>query len=268
MLHDEDGGRIHMKRFCAIEDAEVPYEHVVKGYEVSKGRYVAVTAKELEAFAAKAARTIEIHDFVDAAEIDPIYYDRTYYLVPDASAAKAYALLIEAMRSARKVALATFVLRTRESLCSVRPIEDALALSTMNRADEVIPISTLDLPARGKPSERERTMAEQLVGSLSSPFEPERYPDLYRERVLELVQRKAEGEAIEPAAPEKRPAEVVSLADALSASLAAARRRPEEGGGEGARRPPRRADRGELRRAPAAAARTASRKRSPRKKRA
>ncbi len=267
MLHDKDGGRIHLKRFCAIEDAEVPYEHVVKGYEVSKGRYVAVTPEELEAFAAKAARTIEIHDFVDAGEIDPIYYDRTYYLVPEASASKAYALLIEAMRSAGKVALATFVLRTRESLCSVRPIEDALALSTMNRADEVIPVSSLEVPKRGKPTEREVKMAEQLVQSLSAPFEPERHPDVYRERVLELVHRKAEGETIEPAAPEERPAQVVSLADALSASLAAARRGPEERGGEGARRAPRHADRGEVRHRPAAAARSAK-KRTAGKKRA
>ncbi len=221
MLHDEDGGRIHLERICAIDDEKVPYEHVVKGFEVSKGRYVVLTAEELEKYDPKAARTIEIHDFVDLAEIDPVYYDRTYYLVPETSAVKAYALLIDAMRRTGKVALATFVLRTRESLCCVRPVEDALALSTMNRADEVIPISSLELARRAKPSEREIEMAEQLVRSLGAPFEPERYLDVYRERVLELIHRKAEGQAIEPAAPEERPAEVVSLADALSASLTA-----------------------------------------------
>jgi DNA end-binding protein Ku len=257
MLHDKDGGRIHMKRFCAIEDAEVPYEHIVKGYEISKGRYVMIAPEELERFDPKAARTIEIHDFVDIGEIDPIYYENTYYLVPEASAAKAYALLIDAMRSAGKVGLATFVLRTRESLCCVRPIEDALALSTMNRADEVIPVSSLELPARAKPSDREVKMAEQLIGSLSAPFEPARYPDVYREKVLELVHRKAEGETIEAPEPEQRPAEVVSLADALSASLAAARKR-------GAERPS--ADHGERRHRPAAAARQAPRKRTTRKK--
>ncbi|HSD22482.1 MAG TPA: Ku protein [Anaeromyxobacter sp.] len=264
MLHDADGGRIHLKRFCAIEDEEVPYEHIVKGYELSKGKYVAITPEELEKLDPKASRTVEIHDFVDLADIDPVYYDKTYYLVPDASAAKAYALLLDAMRRSGKVALATFVLRTRESLCCVRPIEDALALSTMNRADEVIPVSSLDLPKRAKPSERELAMAEQLVGSLAAAFEPERYPDLHRERVLELVRKKAEGETIEAPEPERAPAEVVNLADALSASLAAARRR----GGEGpAPERARAVGRGERRHRPAAAARTAGKKKAARKKR-
>lgn len=263
MLHDKDGGRIHLKRFCAVEDAEVAYEHVVKGYEVSKNKHVIVTPEELEKYDPKAAKTVEIHDFVELAEIDPIYYEKTYYLLPEKSATKAYALLLEAMRRSGKVAIATFVLRTRESLCCLRPIEDALALSTMNRADEVIPVSSLELPTRAKPSERELAMAEQLVGSLTSAFEPEKYPDVYRERVLELVRKKAEGETIEAPEGEERPAEVVSLADALSASLAAARRRGEED-----ERPRPHAQRGERRHRPAAAARTAGRKRATRKKRA
>jgi DNA end-binding protein Ku len=261
MLHDADGGRIHLKRFCTLEDVEVPYEHVVKGFEVSKGRYVMIAPRELERYDPKATRAIEIHDFVDLAEIDPVYYDQTYYLVPDPRAAKAYGLLIEAMRRTGKVALATVVLRMRESLCCVRPVEDdVLALSTMNRADEVIPVSSLELPTRARPSDREVHMAEQLVQSLSAEFEPERYPDVYRERVLELVQKKAEGEAIEPAAPAERPAHVVSLADALSASLAAARQRGEP-------RAAGNATRGEVRHRPAAAARTAK-KRPARKRRA
>jgi DNA end-binding protein Ku len=264
MLHDEDGGRIHLKRFCAIEEKEVPYEHIVKGYEISRGKHVVVTPEELEKYDPKATKSVEIHDFVELAEIDPIYYEKTYYLLPEKSATKAYALLLEAMRRSGKVAIATFVLRTRESLCCLRPIEDALALSTMNRADEVIPVSSLELPARAKPSERELAMAEQLVKSLTSAFEPEKYPDVYRERVLELVHKKAEGEVIEAPEAEDRAAEVVSLADALSASLAAARRR----GGDGEDRPRAHVERGERRHRPAAAARTASRKRATRKKRA
>jgi DNA end-binding protein Ku len=269
MLHDADGSRIHMKRFCAAEEKEVPYEHIVKGYEVSKGRYVTITEEELEQYDPKATRTIEIHDFVELAQIDPIYYDRTYFLVPDGNAAKPYALLLDAMRRTGKVGIATFVLRTRESLCCVRPLEDGMALSTMNRADEVLPVSSLELPKLAKPAERELQMAEQLVESLTSKFEPERYPDVYRERVLELVHRKAEGEAIEAPAPEERPAEVVSLADALSASLAAARRRGEER--DGAAKPAHaaraaHADRGERRHQPAAAAKTAGAKRTRKKK--
>jgi DNA end-binding protein Ku len=258
MLHAKDGARIRMKRFCSAEDREVPYEEIVKGYEVSKERYVTVTDEEMEALSPKATRTIEIRDFVDLADIDPIYYETTYYLVPEKSAAKAYRLLLEAMRRTGKVAVASFVLRTREALCCVRPIEAALALSTMNRADEVVPVSSLEVARGSEPSERELHMAEQLVASLAAPFEPERYPDVHREKVLELVEKKAAGEVIEPPAPEEGPARVVSLADALSASLAAARGRGEPSAGEEA------PARGSRRHPAAAAARTARR---PAKKR-
>ncbi len=241
MLHAKDGARIRMKRFCTAEDREVPYEEIVKGFELARDRYVALTPEELEAYDPKATRTVEIRDFVDLAEIDPVYYERTYYLVPEKTAAKAYRLLVEAMRATGKVAIASFVLRTRESLCCVRPIDGGLALSTMSRADEVLPLSSLEVPEAPKPSERELQMARQLVESLTAPFEPERYPDVHRQRVLELVERKAEGETIEAPAEEEAPAKVVSLADALSASLAAARGRGGEAGERGERRHPARA---------------------------
>ncbi len=228
MLHGKDGGRIRMKRFCSVEDQEVPYEEIVKGFEVSKERFVTISQEELAALGTKATRTIEIRDFVDLAEIDPIFYESTYYLVPEPTAAKAYRLLVDAMRRSGKVGIASFVLRTRESLCCVRPIEDALALSTMNRADEVVPVSSLDVPPASAPADRELQMAEQLVASLSAPFEPEKYPDVHREQVLALIEKKAAGETIEAPAEEPGPAQVVSLADALSASLAAARRRADE----------------------------------------
>jgi DNA end-binding protein Ku len=259
MLHAKDGGRIHMKRFCSAEDREVPYEEIVKGYELSKDRYAALTPEELAALDPKKTRTIEIRDFVDLSEIDPIYFEATYYLVPDPPAAKAYRLLGDAMRRAGKVGIATFVLRTREALCCIRPTDDgALALSTMNRADEVIPIASLDIPEGTEASDRELQMATQLVESLSAPFEPEKYPDLHREQVLALVERKAAGQVIEAPAAEAAPAEVVSLADALSASLAAARRRgaEEEGRGPAAHDHP---ARGARRHEPAASARHARR---------
>jgi DNA end-binding protein Ku len=266
MLHAKDGARIRMKRFCTAEDREVAYEDIVKGFEIGKDRYVTVTGEELEAANPKATRTIEIRDFVELSQIDPIYYESTYYLVPDKPAAKAYRLLLEAMRRSGKVAIATFVLRTREALCCVRPIEDALALSTMNRADEVVPVSALEVPKATEPSDRELKMAEQLVASLSAPFEPERYPDVYREQVLALVEKKAAGEVIEPPAEEKAPARVVSLADALSASLAAARGRAD--GGESRREGSREEApaRGARRHPAAQAARTA--RRTGKKKRA
>jgi DNA end-binding protein Ku len=257
LLHVKDGGRIHMKRYCGAEDREVPLEEIVKGYELSKDRYVALTPEELSALDPQKSRAIEIKDFVALSEIDPIYFETTYYLVPDPPAAKAYRLLGDAMRDAGKVGIASFVLRTREALCCVRPVGDgALALSTMNRADEIMPISSLDLPKGGEASERELHMARQLVDSLAGPFEPERYPDVHREQVLALVERKAAGEVIEAPAAEPTPAEVVSLSDALSASLAAARKRGEER--RGAEHPARPAH-GARHHAPAAAARTARR---------
>jgi len=220
MLHDKDGARINLKRFCSAEDVEVPYEHIVKGYEVSKGRYVTVTPAELEGVDPKASRTIDIQDFVELAEIDPIYYDQTYYLAPDRGAGKAYALLLEAMRSTGRVGIARFVLRTKEALCCVRPLGSALALSTMNYADEIVSLDELELPREPAPAPRELEMAGRLVDSLTTAFEPGRYHDTHREKVLALVEKKAAGEEV-VLPPEAAPAKVVNLADALAASLAA-----------------------------------------------
>src|SRR5438045_6536145 len=138
MLHDKDGGRIQQKRVCSIDGEEVAWEHIVKGFEVSKGRYVPITREELEAFAPKATRSIDIEDFVDLAQIDPIYYDHTYYLVPDRGADKPYPLLVEAMKRAGKVGIARFVLRTKQNLAAGRPMKHALAIPTMVYADEVV----------------------------------------------------------------------------------------------------------------------------------
>jgi DNA end-binding protein Ku len=230
MLHDADGARINLKRFCSAEEREVPYEHVVKGYELSKGRYVTVTSEELEAADPKGARTIEIEDFVEMVEIDPVYYDHTYYLAPDRGAGKAYGLLLEAMRSSGKVGIARVVLRTKQTLCCVRPMGDALALSTMNYADEIVPRQELEMGETPAPSGRELEMAERLVASLTTRFEPERYHDVHREKILALIEKKAAGEHIVAPSVEE-PAKVVNLADALAASLAAAKRH-DRGGGE------------------------------------
>jgi DNA end-binding protein Ku len=236
MLHDKDGGRIHQKRVCSVEDEEVPWEHIVKGYEISKGRYVTVTREELQALSPRKSQSIEIEDFVDLAQIDPIYYETTYYLVPDKGANKPYALLAEAMKRTSKVGIARFVLRTKQYLCAVRPVGRALAISTMLYSDEVVSQDDLDgIPdAHTKPGERELKMAEQLIGSLAAEYDPSKYKDDYREQVLAMLERKAEGEEIvaEEAAPEPR-GKVVNLMDALQKSLAAAqrgevRRKPEE----------------------------------------
>ena len=248
MLHDKDGGRIHQKRVCSLDGEEVSWEHIVKGFEISKGRYVSVTREELEAFNPRASKTIEIEDFVDLSRIDPIFYESTYYLVPDRGAGKPYALLVEAMKRTRRVGIARFVLRTKQYLAALRPMEHALAISTMLYADEVVSQDDLEgLPdAHAKPGERELKMAEQLIGSLASDFDIRKYKDDYREQVLALLERKAEGEEIVAGPAEEPRGKVVNLMDALQKSLAAAR------GGE-------LREKGELRRAPGHHERAAAR---------
>ncbi len=221
-LHDADGARIQLKRFCSAEGVEVPYEHVVKGYEVSRDRYVTVTSEELDAADPAAGRTISIEDFVELAEIDPVQFDTTYYVGPDRGADRAYALLVETMRSTGKVGVARFVLRSRESLCCLRPMGRALALSTMHWADEVVPLDDLGLPETAPPAERELDLAHRLVDSLSVPFDAARYRDTHREKVLALLEKKGAGEEV-VAAPAPAVAQVVNLADALAASLSRSR---------------------------------------------
>src|ERR1041384_7316321 len=178
MLHDKDGGRIQQKRVCSIDGEEVAWEHIIKGFELSKGRYVSVTRKELEQFNPRATKSIDIEDFVELSQIDPIYYESTYYLLPDRGAAKPYALLTEALKRTGRGGVARFVLRTRQYLCAVRPRDKVLALSTMLYADEVVAESELEgVPEKARPGERELKMAEQLVESLASDFDPEKYKD-------------------------------------------------------------------------------------------
>ena len=240
-LHDADGGRINQKRVCSIDGEEVDYAHIVKGYDLGGGRYVIVDPDELRTVDPEASRTIDIEEFVDLVDIDPIYFEHSYYLIPDGRSDKAYSLLVEAMASSGKVALGRFVLRTKQYLATLRSRDGVLIVSTMLFDDEVVPISELDVPTTEatKPSEREMAMARQLVESLSTEFDPSKYHDDYRERVLELIERKAEGEEIAEAPQPAAAAPVVDLMAALEASLAAARAakgEEEEGKGKPSRR--------------------------------
>jgi len=227
-LHDKDGARIQQKRVCSKDGEEVPMEHIVKGYEVSRDKYVLITPEELDALDPKASRTIDILDFVDLEEIDPVYFDSTYYMVPEKGAGKAYALLLEAMRKSKKVAIARVVLRQKQHLVALRPLRNALSMETMLYADEVVSPETLDgLPEDVEVTDRELAMAQQLIDSLADDFKPERYRDDYRERVLEMIERKAEGQEMVIAEEEEEQAPVVDLMAALEASLAAAKTRRE-----------------------------------------
>jgi DNA end-binding protein Ku len=232
----ESGQRIRQQRINPASGEEVPYEQIVKGYEIGPDRYVTISPDELDALEPQKTRTIDIEDFVDLVEIDPIYYDHPYYLAPDTGAGKAYKLLLDAMEDAGKVAIARVVIRSKENLVAIRPHDGVLTMETMLFADEVIsPDSLEELAAADgdqKTSDRELEMAKQLIDSLSGEFEPEKYRDEYRERVLELIERKAQGETVVVEAPPEEPKKVPDLMSALEASIAAAKSPKGDGAGK------------------------------------
>ncbi len=242
-LHSADGGRIRQRRVCSIDGEEVPLQEIVKGYEIAPERYVVVDDAELAALAPKATQTIEIDDFVELDEIDPIYFDQPYYIVPDRGGMRPYRLLLAAMRATGKVALARVVLRSRERLVAVHPRDDVLLMSTMNYADEINPtgeLQELDGQEQAEVGERELDIAQRLIESLAVPFEIDRYKDSYRDTVLGLIERKATGEEIvsEPQ-PAVETLQAPDLMSALEASLQRARARADEDGSADGKAKPR-----------------------------
>jgi DNA end-binding protein Ku len=228
----ESGQRIRQQRVNPGSGEEVPYEQIVKGYEISPDRYVTITPEELESLEPQKTRTIDIEEFVDLEQIDPIYYDHPYYLAPDKGAAKAYKLLLDAMEEADKVAIARVVIRSKENLVALRPYRGAITLETMLFPDEVTqPDSIEELAAVGgdvKTTKRELDMAKQLIESLSADFDPSGYRDEYRERVLDLIERKAAGETITIEEPVAETKEVPDLMAALEASISASKSPPKK----------------------------------------
>jgi DNA end-binding protein Ku len=228
----ESGQRIRQQRVNPGSGEEVPYEQIVKGYEISPDRYVTITPDELDALEPQKTRTIDIEEFVDLEQIDPIYYDHPYYLAPDKGAAKAYKLLLDAMEEADKVAIARVVIRSKENLVALRAYRGAITLETMLFPDEVIQPDTIEeLGATDgdvKTTKRELDMAKQLIESLSGDFDPSGYRDEYRERVLDLIERKAAGETITIEAPAEEKKEVPDLMAALEASISASKSPPKK----------------------------------------
>ena len=221
---ERSGDRIKNKRVSEKTGREVEFKDIVKGYEVSKGKFVIVTPEELESVDPGPRKTIEIEDFVALDEIDPIYFVKTYYLAPDSGegASRAYALLRKAMKKSDRVAIGRFVMRTKQYLVALRPMDRVLTLSTLYFADEVRDWKDLDVPGAIKLKPREMEIAMSLIDSLTSTWKPERYEDTYRERVLELVKNKAKGKEIVVEEGEK-PAPVTDLLAALEASVKEAR---------------------------------------------
>jgi DNA end-binding protein Ku len=228
-LHDVDLGRIRYKRVCSIDGQEVEYDHIVKGYEVEKDRYVVLTDEDLEAVPVRSSRAIDIQQFVELSEIDPVLYKKSYYLVPDETGAKAYALLRRALTEENKVGIAKVSFRDKEHLAALRFKGDVFVLETMYWPDEIREASFDTLGRDEDIRPNEVRMAKQLIESLTEPWDPTRYRDEYREALLELVEKKLAGEPIE--VPEEAPpARIVDLMAALKASVEAAKARmPAEG---------------------------------------
>jgi DNA end-binding protein Ku len=225
-ISGKTGARIKQKRVDSSTGDEVPFEDIVKGYELSPDHYVLIDPDELEALDPKATRTIDIEDFVDLDQIDPIFYDHTYYLAPAPGGAKAYRLLLDAMNASGKVAIGRVVIRSKQQLCALRPGGEVLAMSTMLFGDEVLKpdrLDDLDQVQETETSDRELTMAQQLIDTLSDEFDPSKYKDEYRERVLDLIERKASGEEIAAAPQVEEETPAPDLMAALEASLAAVR---------------------------------------------
>jgi DNA end-binding protein Ku len=216
-----------MKRVSSVDERDVAYEDIVKGYELASGEYVTINDDELAALDPEAVRTIDIEEFVDLSDIDPLFYDSGYYLVPDQTTAKAYKLLASAMEKSQKVGIARFVMRTKQYLAAVRPKDGRLILNTMVYGDEIVQpeeIGGFDALDKVKVADKELVMATQLIESLTEDFAPEKHRDTYREAVLALIERKAAGQTEVVAAPVAPSAEkVIDLMAALEASVKAAK---------------------------------------------
>jgi DNA end-binding protein Ku len=228
-LHASDHARIVQRRFCSAEGEEVPFEEIVKGYEIAPGRHVVIEPEELSVLEPAFTRSIEIEDFVQLDEIDPIYFDRPYFLAPSRGGARPYRLLLEAMRDTGKVAIGRVVLRSRQQLVAVHPREGLLLMSTLVFADEIQHTSELGELREAEEVElgaQELDVAVRLVESIARPFDPANYHDTYREALLELIDRKAGGEQVvlEPPVLEE-PLQAADLMSALEASLAQVRAR-------------------------------------------
>ena len=226
MLHEEDGGRIRYQRICAICGKEVTWDDIVKGYEFAKDQYVRFTDEELQALDVDSIKAVDVVSFVPLEDIDPIYFNKTYYVVPEASGLKAYRLLQEALEAEGSVGIAKVALRDKEHLATVRLKDEVFVLETMYWPDEIREPAFEELERKVDVRDAEVKMARQLIQQLSSDFEPAAFNDQYRERLEQLVEQKVEGQEVTLAAePEEEPTVVVDLMEALKASVAEAKKR-------------------------------------------
>lgn len=228
MIHKPCGTPISYVRQCATCETDVVWEDIVKGYEYEKGHYVLFSKDELDALNGEANKEIKILDFVEITEIDPVYFQKTYYLAPGDTGANAYSLLLQALRDSGKIGIAQVSIRSKSSLAAIRVIAGCLAMETIFYPDEIRPVSQVpNLPENPKVDEKELTMAKMLIEQLTVPFAPENYQDDTRQRTMEAIQQKIAGEEVQ-AAPQQPTANVADLMAALQASLAAVQTDPGE----------------------------------------
>jgi DNA end-binding protein Ku len=234
-LHEKDGSPIETRRFCSAEDEEVPFDEVGHGYELDSGKEVVLSDEELSAAAPRKTRTIDIEAFVDLADVDPVYFDHPYFLLPEGEAEgtrRAYQLLVEVMQGTERAALGRFVLRTKEYLVAVRVRDDLLSLTTMLFHDEVRP--TKPVPGGGrKPAKERLDRAVTLIEAMSVDWDPARYEDRYRERLLEVIERKKKGKRITVPDDQDEPSPIPDLMAALERSLAQAQGKEDGGSADG-----------------------------------
>jgi DNA end-binding protein Ku len=229
LLHEEDGGRIKYKRECAKCGKEVTWDDIIKGYEYSKDHYVTFTEEEMESLDVDSIRAIDVVSFVPLEDIDPIYFDKTYYVIPEASGLKAYKLLAEALEAEGQVGVAKVALRDKEHLSTIRLKDDTFVLETMHWPDEIRVPEFDELSKKVEVRDQEVKMARQLIQQLSDEFKPDEFEDEYRVRLQELAEQKVEGQEVTVAQePEAEPAPVVDIMEALKASVSEAKKRKSE----------------------------------------
>ncbi len=231
-LHASCHTPLEYRKVCGTCKKEVPWEEIIRGYEYEKGRFAVLSEEEINAAAGEKERLIEIQDFIRLEEIDPVYFQNSYYLAPDGPGGRPYLLLWEAMRETGRIALATVTLRTRETMAAVRVYREVLSLSTMFYPDEVRPVQELpDLPQGLEIREKELVMAKELIENLSASFEPEKYQDSHRDKLLNVIQAKVEGKEI-TVAPSPEGEKVIDLLEALQASVKKSQEKAGKDGGK------------------------------------
>ena len=236
MLHAKDEGRIKYERICSVDGKPVPWDEIVKGYEYEKGEYVILTDEDFKKVNPEATQSVDILEFVDLDTINPMYFDKPYYLEPSKQGKHAYALLRQALSESNKVAIARVVVRTKEYIAAVKPIGDALVLELMHWANEIVPSSTLELPDSENLPDGEMKMARMLIDTMSvQTFEPEKFTNKYHDELLAMIEARAQGKELPKAKKAAAPrSKVVNLMDVLAQSLEESKKRRASSNGHAA----------------------------------